>query len=118
MVNEDIVRLNELWSNPEEVSAAHLGWLEELVEQFPASVPLWWLYLRAVQRAEAPNFALVLHRTASISPNRSALMDWVEQPFREEIPLRLQSPLEGTDSEIKIEHQTVGSTGDVQTEVL
>ena len=44
-------------------------------------MPLWWLYVRAVQRAESPNFAQVLQRCAAISPDRSALMRWVEEPL-------------------------------------
>jgi hypothetical protein len=58
-----------------------LGWLEELVAAYPAAVPLWWLYVRAVQRAESPKFAQVLQRCAAISPDRSALMHWVEEPL-------------------------------------
>jgi hypothetical protein len=63
------------------VAASDLGWLEELVAAYPAAVPLWWLYVRAVQRAESPKFAQVLQRCAAISPDRSALMHWVEEPL-------------------------------------
>jgi hypothetical protein len=58
-----------------------LALLEELVAAYPAAVPLWWLYVRAVQRAESPKFAQVLQRCAAISPDRSALMHWVEEPL-------------------------------------
>jgi hypothetical protein len=57
-------------------------WLATLVEANPAAVPLWWLYLRAVQKAESPQFTQVLHRCAALSPNRSALMAWVEEPLQ------------------------------------
>jgi hypothetical protein len=63
------------------VVASDLALLEELVAAYPAAVPLWWLYLRAVQRAESPKFAQVLRRCAAISPDRSALMHWVEEPL-------------------------------------
>lgn len=81
MVASDIARLDALWAEPHRVAAEDLPWLESLVETHPAAVPLWWLYLRAVQRAESPRFAQVLHRTAAISPNRTALMAWVEAPL-------------------------------------
>ena len=81
MVAEDAARVQELWANPDRVAASDLVWLEELVAAYPAAVPLWWLYVRAVQRAESPNFAQVLQRCAAISPDRSALMRWVEEPL-------------------------------------
>lgn len=81
MVAEDAARLQELWANPDRVAASDLVWLEGLVAAYPAAVPLWWLYLRAVQRAESPKFAQVLQRCAAISPDRSALMSWVEEPL-------------------------------------
>ncbi|PHX84096.1 MAG: hypothetical protein CK537_02415 [Flavobacteriales bacterium] len=81
MVAQDAARVQELWANPDRVAASDLVWLEELVAAYPAAVPLWWLYLRAVQRAESPKFAQVLQRCAAISPDRSALMSWVEEPL-------------------------------------
>ena len=81
MVAEDAARVQELWANPDRVAASDLVWLEELVGAYPAAVPLWWLYVRAVQRAESPKFAQVLQRCAAISPDRSALMRWVEEPL-------------------------------------
>ena len=81
MVAADAARVRELWSNPELVSAGDVPMLEELVADYPAAVPLWWLYLRAVQRADAPQFAQILQRCASLSPNRAALMAWVEAPL-------------------------------------
>lgn len=81
MVAEDAARVQELWANPDRVAASDLVWLEELVAAYPAAVPLWWLFLRAVQRAESPKFAQVLQRCAAISPDRSALMNWVEEPL-------------------------------------
>ncbi len=81
MVAEDAARVQELWANPDRLAASDLVWLEELVAAYPAAVPLWWLYVRAVQRAESPKFAQVLQRCAAISPDRSALMSWVEEPL-------------------------------------
>ena len=81
MVAEDAARVQELWANPDRVAASDLALLEELVADYPAAVPLWWLYVRAVQRAESPKFAQVLQRCAAISPDRSALMRWVEEPL-------------------------------------
>jgi hypothetical protein len=81
VVAQDAARVQELWANPDRVAASDLGWLEELVAAYPAAVPLWWLYVRAVQRAESPKFAQVLQRCAAISPDRSALMHWVEEPL-------------------------------------
>jgi hypothetical protein len=81
VVAEDAARVQELWANPDKVAASDLVWLEELVAAYPAAVPLWWLYVRAVQRAESPKFAQVLQRCAAISPDRSALMSWVEEPL-------------------------------------
>ena len=81
MVALDAARVQELWANPDRVAASDLVWLEELVGAYPAAVPLWWLYVRAVQRAESPKFAQVLQRCAAISPDRSALMSWVEEPL-------------------------------------
>jgi hypothetical protein len=81
VVAEDAARVQELWANPDRVAASDLVWLEELVGAYPAAVPLWWLYVRAVQRAESPKFAQVLQRCAAISPDRSALMSWVEEPL-------------------------------------
>ena len=81
MVALDAARVQELWANPDRVAASDLVWLEELVAAYPAAVPLWWLYVRAVQRAESPKFAQVLQRCAAISPDRSALMRWVEEPL-------------------------------------
>ena len=81
MVALDAARVQELWANPDRVAASDLALLEELVADYPAAVPLWWLYVRAVQRAESPNFAQVLQRCAAISPDRSALMRWVEEPL-------------------------------------
>jgi hypothetical protein len=59
-----------------------MPWLASLVEANPAALPLWWLYLRAVQKAESPQFTQVLHRCAALSPDRSALMAWVEEPLQ------------------------------------
>ncbi len=81
MVALDAARVQELWANPDRVAASDLALLEELVADYPAAVPLWWLYVRAVQRAESPKFAQVLQRCAAISPDRSALMRWVEEPL-------------------------------------
>ena len=81
MVAQDAARVQELLANPDRVAASDLVWLEELVAAYPAAVPLWWLHLRAVQRAESPKFAQVLQRCAAISPDRSALMSWVEEPL-------------------------------------
>ena len=81
MVALDAARVQELWANPDRVAASDLALLEELVADYPAAVPLWWLYVRAVQRAESPKFAQVLQRCAVISPDRSALMRWVEEPL-------------------------------------
>jgi len=81
VVAQDAARVQELWANPDRVAASDLALLEELVAAYPAAVPLWWLYVRAVQRAESPKFAQVLQRCAAISPDRSALMNWVEEPL-------------------------------------
>ena len=81
MVALDAARVQELWANPDRVASSDLALLEELVADYPAAVPLWWLYVRAVQRAESPKFAQVLQRCAAISPDRSALMRWVEEPL-------------------------------------
>ncbi len=92
MVAEDAARVQELWANPDKVAASDLVWLEELVGAYPAAVPLWWLYLRAVQRAESPNFAQVLQRCAAISPDRSALMSWVEEPLTRQAEVAKPEP--------------------------
>ena len=82
MVATDVQRLEALWVDPSRVAASDMLWLATLVEANPAAVPLWWLYLRAVQKAESPQFTQVLHRCAALSPNRSALMAWVEEPLQ------------------------------------
>ncbi len=82
MVATDVQRLEALWADPSRVAASDMLWLATLVEANPAAVPLWWLYLRAVQKAESPQFTQVLHRCAALSPNRSALMAWVEEPLQ------------------------------------
>jgi hypothetical protein len=82
MVAADVQRLEALWADPSRVAAADMSWLATLVEANPAAVPLWWLYLRAVQKAESPQFTQALHRCAALSPNRSALMAWVEEPLQ------------------------------------
>lgn len=82
MVAADVQRLEALWADPSRVAASDMLWLATLVEANPAAVPLWWLYLRAVQKAESPKFTQVLHRCAALSPNRSALMAWVEEPLQ------------------------------------
>lgn len=81
MVAADAARVRELWEAPDQVSAADVPLLESLVAEYPAAVPLWWLYVRAVQRAEAPQFSQVLQRCSAVSPDRSALMAWVEAPL-------------------------------------
>ena len=83
MVAADVQRLEALWADPSRVAASDMLWLATLVEANPAAVPLWWLYLRAVQKAESPQFTQVLHRCAALSPNRSALMAWVEEPLQQ-----------------------------------
>lgn len=92
MVAQDAARVQELWANPDRVAASDLVWLEELVAAYPAAVPLWWLYLRAVQRAESPKFAQVLQRCAAISPDRSALMNWVEVPLMPQTEVATPKP--------------------------
>ena len=82
MVAADVQRLEALWANPSLVAASDMPWLSGLVEANPAALPLWWLYLRAVQKAESPQFTQVLHRCAALSPNRAALMAWVEEPLQ------------------------------------
>ncbi len=82
MVAADVPRLEALWADPSRVAATDMSWLATLVEANPAAVPLWWLYLRAVQKAESPQFTQVLHRCAALSPNRAALMAWVEEPLQ------------------------------------
>ena len=82
MVATDLQRLEALWADPSRIAASDMLWLATLVEANPAAVPLWWLYLRAVQKAESPQFTQVLHRCAALSPNRSALMAWVEEPLQ------------------------------------
>lgn len=92
MVAQDAARVQELWANPDRVAASDLVLLEELVAAYPAAVPLWWLYVRAVQRAESPKFAQVLQRCAAISPDRSALMSWVEEPLIPQAKLAKPEP--------------------------
>ncbi|MEN9939992.1 MAG: hypothetical protein RIR61_799 [Bacteroidota bacterium] len=82
MVATDVQRLDALWAEPSRVAASDMPWLASLVEANPAALPLWWLYLRAVQKAESPQFTQVLHRCAALSPDRSALMAWVEEPLQ------------------------------------
>jgi hypothetical protein len=82
MVAADVQRLDALWAEPSRVAASDMPWLASLVEANPAALPLWWLYLRAVQKAESPQFTQVLHRCAALSPDRSALMAWVEEPLQ------------------------------------
>ena len=81
MVAADVARVRDLWANPDLVSANDVAFLEGLVAEYPAAVSLWWLYVRAVQRADGPQFAHVLQRCAAVSPNRAALMAWVEAPL-------------------------------------
>jgi len=92
VVAQDAARVQELWANPDRVAASDLVLLEELVAAYPAAVPLWWLYVRAVQRAESPKFAQVLQRCAAISPDRSALMSWVEEPLIPQAKLAKPEP--------------------------
>ena len=92
MVALDAARVPELWANPDRVAASDLALLEELVADYPAAVPLWWLYVRAVQRAESPNFAQVLQRCAAISPDRSALLSWVEEPLTRQAEVAKPEP--------------------------
>ena len=92
MVAQDAARVQELWANPDRVAASDLALLEELVAAYPAAVPLWWLYVRAVQRAESPKFAQVLQRCAAISPDRSALMHWVEDPLKPQTKVAQPEP--------------------------
>ena len=82
MVAADVQRIEALWVDPSRVSASDMPWLATLVEANPAAVPLWWLYLRSVQKAESPQFTQVLHRCAALSPDREALMAWVEEPLQ------------------------------------
>ena len=82
MVAADVQRLDALWADPSRVAASDMPWLASLVEANPAAIPLWWLYLRAVQKAESPQFTQVLHRCAALSPDRTALMAWVEEPLQ------------------------------------
>jgi hypothetical protein len=82
MVASDAQRLEALWADPSRLTASDMPWLASLVEANPAAVPVWWLYLRAVQKAESPQFTQVLHRCAALSPNRAALMAWVEEPLK------------------------------------
>ena len=92
MVALDAARVQELWANPDRVAASDLALLEELVADYPAAVPLWWLYVRAVQRAESPKFAQVLQRCAAISPDRSALLSWVEEPLTRQAEVAKPEP--------------------------
>ena len=82
MVAADVQRIEALWADPSRVAASDMPWLATLVEANPAAVPLWWLYLRSVQKAESPQFTQVLHRCAALSPDREALMAWVEEPLQ------------------------------------
>lgn len=107
MVDQDAARVQELWANPDGVAASDLVWLEELVAAYPAAVPLWWLYLRAVQRAESPKFAQVLQRCAAISPDRSALMNWVEEPLMPQAKVakpepKVEVPLPKAESKVEV----------------
>jgi hypothetical protein len=81
MVKSDAEKLERFWSNPDLMDESDLEWIEELAQELPAAVPIWWLYLRLVQKLNLPEFPKILGRTAAISPNRQALMNWVETPL-------------------------------------
>jgi hypothetical protein len=51
--------------------------LRDIIQEFPASPILHWLYLKGLQNQKSYLFNSALSRAAIGSPNRSQLLDWV-----------------------------------------
>lgn len=72
--------------NPATVDEDATRELREIIQEFPASPILHWLYLKGLQNQKSYLFNSALTRAAIGSPNRSQLLEWVgiEQPETED----------------------------------
>lgn len=72
--------------NPVSVDEDATRELRDIIQEFPASPILHWLYLKGLQNQKSYLFNSALSRAAIGSPNRSQLLSWVgiEQPATED----------------------------------
>lgn len=72
--------------NPASVDEDATRELRDIIQEFPASPILHWLYLKGLQNQKSYLFNSALSRAAIGSPNRSQLLSWVgiEQPSAED----------------------------------
>jgi len=63
--------------NPATVDEDATRELRDIIQEFPASPILHWLYLKGLQNQKSYLFNSALSRAAIGSPNRSQLLDWV-----------------------------------------
>ena len=68
--------------NPVSVDEDATRELRDIIQEFPASPILHWLYLKGLKNQKSYLFNSALSRAAIGSPNRSQLLSWVgiEQP--------------------------------------
>ncbi len=65
--------------NPSSIAEDDTRELREIINEFPASPILHWLYLKGLQNQKSYLFNSALSRTAIASPDRSQLLKWVGQ---------------------------------------
>jgi hypothetical protein len=72
--------------NPASVDEEATRELRDIIQEFPASPILHWLYLKGLQNQKSYLFNSALSRAAIGSPNRSQLLEWVglQQPETED----------------------------------
>ena len=67
----------EWMDNPASVDEEATRELRDIIQEFPASPILHWLYLKGLQNQKSYLFNSALSRAAIGSPNRSQLLEWV-----------------------------------------
>ena len=63
---------------PESLGASDIAWLKQAVEEYPYSAPLHALYARALKNEGHYLAPQALRKAAAVSPDRRALMSWME----------------------------------------
>ncbi len=109
--------------NPASVDEDATRELRDIIQEFPASPILHWLYLKGLQNQKSYLFNSALSRAAIGSPNRSQLLNWVgfEQPATKDVKKqRFEFVIPEIESqpepEVKEEVKIAPSAADVKKE--
>ena len=96
----------QLMRNPQNVADISTKELGQLVEQFPYSQPLRFIYLKQLKEQNSVHYNQQLKLTSIYSPDRSRLFNYVHEDAK--VEMEILTDVLSTE-EIKSEHENISS---------